>query len=79
MLVLTTLGRAVEGLSDMDTLMPELQGLCARHIMYGVEMQHYDDLAQAALTTLQVSKNQICQLSNHEPDCLMVSMLDPTR
>ena len=52
--VLTTLGDVVQRLTDLDTLMPDLRSLCARHIKYGVEMEHYDILATACLRTMEV-------------------------
>ena len=33
--VLTTLGTVIQGLTDLDSLMPELRTLCQRHIKYG--------------------------------------------
>lgn len=50
-----TLGHVVQRLSDLNTLMPELTNLCARHIKYGVEMQHYDILASAFLVTMETA------------------------
>ena len=55
MRVVQTLGHVVERLSDLDTLMPELTNLCARHIKYGVKMQHYDVLASAFLVTMETA------------------------
>ncbi|KAK9832755.1 hypothetical protein WJX84_006103 [Apatococcus fuscideae] len=55
MRVVSTLGHVVQRLSDLDTLMPELTNLCARHIKYGVEMQHYDILATAFLITMETA------------------------
>ena len=51
--VLKTLGEVVTRLTDLETLMPDLCNLCARHINYGVEMQHYDLLASACLVTME--------------------------
>ncbi len=51
--VLKTLGNVVSRLTDLETLMPELQNLAARHIKYGVEMPHYDYLASACLVTME--------------------------
>ena len=44
---------AVRGLNDLDTLVPALQGLGRRHVDYGVEARHYDDVGAALLGTLE--------------------------
>ncbi len=51
--VLKTLGNVVSRLTDLETLMPELQNLAARHIKYGVKMPHYDYMASACLVTME--------------------------
>ena len=61
--MLTTLGSVVQRLTDLDSLMPDLRTLCARHIKYGVEMEHYDILASACLSTMEVpSHPDVCRL-----------------
>lgn len=45
---------AVRGLNDLNTLVPALQGLGRRHVAYGVEAKHYDDVGAALLGTLDV-------------------------
>jgi len=44
---------AVQGLNDLNTLVPALQGLGRRHVDYGVEPRHYDDVGAALLGTLE--------------------------
>eukprot|EP00898_Chlorokybus_atmophyticus_P007291 jgi/Chlat1/7563/Chrsp63S00556 len=51
--VMTTLGRVVEGLNDIETLVPFLRDLTARHVPYGVELVHYDILSATLLRTFE--------------------------
>lgn len=44
---------AVKGLNDLNSLVPALQGLGRRHVDYGVEPRHYDDVGAALLGTLE--------------------------
>ena len=44
---------AVEGLDDLDSLVPILQELGRRHQSYGVEDPHYDTVGAALLWTLE--------------------------
>ena len=46
-------GTAVDHLTDLDTLVPIVQRLGARHKVYGVEPSHYDTVGQALLWTLE--------------------------
>jgi len=46
------IGLAVGKLDDLETLVPVLQGLGARHRGYGVSNAHYDTVAAALLKTL---------------------------
>ena len=43
---------AVKSLNDLDSLVPQLQRLGARHVTYGVEPAHYDTVGTALLETL---------------------------
>lgn len=44
---------AVNGLSDLDKLVPVLQNLGKRHVSYGVRTAHYQDVGAALLATLE--------------------------
>ena len=44
---------AVNGLDDLDTIVPAVQALGARHAGYGVVDAHYDIVAEALLWTLE--------------------------
>lgn len=46
------IGTAVQGLDDLDSLVPVVQELGRRHRRYGVETEHYDTVGQALLGTL---------------------------
>lgn len=47
------IGAAVGQLNDLDTLVPILQQLGARHVAYGVKDAHYQTVGVALLKTLQ--------------------------
>ncbi len=51
--LMTMLGAAVAGLSNIDALIPVLQGLGKRHVEYKVEASHYDTVGAALLATLE--------------------------
>src|SRR5262249_19619152 len=44
---------AVDGLDDLDTVAPFLVRLGARHVRYGVQMEHFDVVGAALLWTLE--------------------------
>ena len=50
--VVMTVNTAVDGLSDLDALVPVLQGLGKRHVAYGVLPPHYGVVGQALIATL---------------------------
>lgn len=52
--LMTMLGAAVAGLSNIEALIPVLQGLGKRHVEYKVEASHYDTVGAALLATLEV-------------------------
>ena len=52
-LLMKMVGTAVDHLTDLDTLVPIVQRLGARHRVYGVEPSHYDTVGQALLWTLE--------------------------
>lgn len=51
--LMTMLGAAVTGLSNLPALIPVLEGLGKRHVAYKVEPSHYDTVGAALLDTLQ--------------------------
>jgi len=51
--LMTMLGAAVAGLSNLDALIPVLEGLGKRHVDYKVEPSHYDTVGVALLDTLK--------------------------
>lgn len=52
--LMTMLGAAVAGLSNLEALIPVLQDLGKRHVDYKVEPSHYDTVGAALLDTLKV-------------------------
>ncbi|MEZ4678424.1 MAG: globin family protein [Caldilineaceae bacterium] len=46
------LDAAVQGLDDLDALVPVLQSLAKRHVAYGVQDAHYATVGAALLDTL---------------------------
>lgn len=50
--LMSMIGLAVNGLRDINTLIPTVQRLGQRHIGYGVQDQHYGTVGQALLDTL---------------------------
>jgi len=50
--VISTVGVAVAGLSNLPALIPVLQKLGTKHVGYGVVPAHYDVIGQALLDTL---------------------------
>jgi len=52
--LMTMLGAAVAGLSNLPALIPVLEGLGKRHVEYKVEPSHYDTVGAALLDTLSV-------------------------
>lgn len=51
--LMTMLGAAVAGLSNLDALLPVLKDLGKRHVEYKVEASHYDTVGAALLGTLE--------------------------
>lgn len=51
--LMTMLGAAVAGLSNLPALIPVLEGLGKRHVGYKVEPSHYDTVGAALLDTLK--------------------------
>jgi hemoglobin-like flavoprotein len=51
--LMTMLGAAVAGLSNIDALIPVLKDLGKRHVAYKVEASHYNTVGAALLGTLE--------------------------
>ncbi|MEL7466042.1 MAG: globin family protein [Pseudomonadota bacterium] len=51
--LMATLAVAVNGLRDLDALIPVIQDLAARHVTYGVTPKHYEPVGEALLWTLK--------------------------
>lgn len=47
------IGIAVNGLSNLDAIVPAVQDLGKRHVGYGVEDAHYDTVGAALIWTLE--------------------------
>ena len=52
MKLMTTLGAVVNGLRDLDRIVPMAEELAVRHVAYGVEPGHYDAVGASLLRTL---------------------------
>jgi hemoglobin-like flavoprotein len=51
--LMVMLATAVQSLTDLETLMPQLLALGARHATYGVKDQHYKAVGEALIWTLE--------------------------
>jgi hemoglobin-like flavoprotein len=47
------MGMVVHGLANLESLLPAVKNLGARHVDYGVEDSHYDTVGAALLWTLE--------------------------
>ena len=52
-MLMSVLGTAVGGLSNLEKLAPIVRGLGARHVGYGVQAQHYTTVGAALMWTLE--------------------------
>ena len=52
--LMSMIGTAVNGLNDLDALVPAVQNLGKGHIGYGVQESHYDTVGASLLETLEV-------------------------
>ena len=52
--LMSMIGIAVKGLSNLKTLVPAVQNLGKRHVGYGVKEEHYNTVGAALLDTLAV-------------------------
>lgn len=51
--LITMIGFAVQGLSQLHDIVPQVMQLGRRHAGYGVQPDHYDTVAEALLWTLE--------------------------
>ncbi len=51
--LMTTLGVVVNGLRDLDKIVPVAEQLAVKHIDYGVTAEHYETVGAALLYTLK--------------------------
>lgn len=51
--LMATLGVVVNGLRDLDRIVPVAQDLAIRHVTYGVKAEHYDKVGASLLRTLE--------------------------
>ena len=51
--LMVMIATAVQGLDDLDTLVPQLKALGARHAGYGVKDTHYEIVGEALIWTLE--------------------------
>jgi hemoglobin-like flavoprotein len=52
-MLMSVLGTAVLGLSNLEKLAPVVRNLGARHVGYGVQTEHYTTVGEALLWTLE--------------------------
>ncbi len=52
-MLMTSLGLAVSGLSDMETILPSVQALGERHFSYGVKPEHYQPALESFIWALE--------------------------
>ena len=50
--LMNTLGFVVDGLRDLDTVLPVARNLAARHVAWGVTPKHYEPVGDALIVTL---------------------------
>jgi nitric oxide dioxygenase len=50
---MATLAIVVNGLNNLDTILPAASALAKRHVSYGAEAAHYPVVGQALLWTLE--------------------------
>jgi len=51
--LMSMIGTAVNGLNNLDAIVPAVQNLGKNHVGYGVKDSHYDTVASALLYTLE--------------------------
>ena len=51
--LIATLAAVVNGLGNLDSILPTASALAKRHVGYGVTAKHYEPVGEALLWTLQ--------------------------
>jgi hemoglobin-like flavoprotein len=51
--LMTMLAVVINGLSNLDAVLPAASALAKRHVAYGVKPEHYDAVGEALLWTLE--------------------------
>ncbi|POF31608.1 globin family protein [Roseibium marinum] len=51
--LMATLGVVVNGLADLETILPAAETLAVKHVGYGVAADHYQPVGEALLWTLE--------------------------
>lgn len=51
--LMTTLGVVVNGLKDLETVLPAARALAVKHVDYGVSADHYQPVGEALVWTLE--------------------------
>lgn len=51
--LMTTLGVVVNGLKDLDAILPAAKSLAVKHVGYGVTATHYTPVGEALIWTLE--------------------------
>jgi hemoglobin-like flavoprotein len=51
--LMTTLGAVVNGLRNLDAILPVAKALALKHVTYGVRSEHYKPVGEALIWTLE--------------------------
>ena len=51
--LMTTLGVVINGLKDLETILPAAKALAVKHVAYGVTAAHYEPVGEALIWTLE--------------------------
>lgn len=51
--LMTTLGVVVNGLKNLEAIIPAAEGLAVKHVEYGVKTEHYTPVGEALIWTLE--------------------------
>ncbi|MHB0952237.1 MAG: globin family protein [Allorhizobium sp.] len=51
--LMTTLGVVVNGLKNLEAIIPAAEGLAVKHVAYGVRAEHYPPVGEALIWTLE--------------------------
>lgn len=50
---MATLGLVINGLKNLDAILPAAKSLAAKHVSYGVRAEHYQPVGDALIWTLE--------------------------